>query len=339
MSRKLQVWGLALLFSFGLGRGSGFAAQDSIVGRWHVVAQTPNGPLELQFQFREESGQLVGAVGVSQMDGTITTAKYVHPDFSAELRLDGNSYKLTAVMKDGKLFGDWERVGGDMKGTWVALRDNAPPPSDAAAGPVTGLWDTVAVTPDRELKAALQLTQDGEKVTGEIRTERVALPIQSASFKADKLVFTLDLGGTAYRVEAALKDGSFTGNWAPVAGGEGGAWRAARRAEAAPAPPAKSVSIPALGLWMAVASSPDGELRAQLEIKQTGEMLAGTFATAEGSIPLQKVAFLENKLTFDVDYMGGTYHIEANLVDGKLAGKWTAVGGTESGKVSAERKK
>jgi SAM-dependent methyltransferase len=108
---------------------------------------------------------------------------------------------------------------------------------------------------------------------------------------------------------------------------------------AAPAPAAKSATPAIVGLWNAVAKSPDGDLQVQMEIKLEGETLVGFFKTPDGTIPLPKLNFTNDKLSFEVEYMGGTYRIELILANDKLAGKWSAVAGSESGPFSAERSK
>jgi len=108
---------------------------------------------------------------------------------------------------------------------------------------------------------------------------------------------------------------------------------------AAPVPAAKSATPAIAGLWNAVANSPDGDLQVQMEFNLEGETLVGLFKTPDGTVPLPKLNFTNDKLSFEVDYMGGTYRIELIFANDKLAGKWSAVAGSESGTFSAERSK
>jgi hypothetical protein len=188
------------------------------------------------------------------------------------------------------------------------------------------------------MTAVLDLKQDGDKLSGEIRSDMGSLLIQAGSFKDPKLQFDIDLGGTTYRIQAELKEGKFTGGWAPAAGGDGGAWSAARKGDR-PAMEAKAVPAAVIGIWNAVANSPDGDLQFQMEIKQSGDTLAGQFITPDGSLPLPKLVFANDKLSFEVEYMGGLYRVELLLANDKLAGRWFAVTGSENGTFTAERKK
>ncbi len=104
-----------------------------------------------------------------------------------------------------------------------------------------------------------------------------------------------------------------------------------------PAPLATAPGAPAVvGLWDADASSSQGNLRLQMEIRWDGRTLAGTFASSEGTVPLSKLVFADDKLSFEVN-MGGDYRIEASLANDRLTGKWSAISGTESGSFTAER--
>jgi SAM-dependent methyltransferase len=107
---------------------------------------------------------------------------------------------------------------------------------------------------------------------------------------------------------------------------------------AAPAAPAGSAAPAIVGLWNAVANSPDGDLQIRMEIKLEGGALVGSFETSDGPARLSKLDLKDDRLSFEVDYMGATYRIEAVLANDKLAGKWSAVAGPESGSFSAERK-
>jgi hypothetical protein len=161
-------------------------------------------------------------------------------------------------------------------------------------------------------------------------------------YKENKLQFDVELGGNTYRVEGTHKENKIDGKWYPTAGGEGGSWSATRKS-ATPAPqgtPTQAVSPLSVieGAWSTIAVTPDGNLTLQTVFKLVGGTLTGQLVTPDGTVPVQKLSFSENKLSFEVDYMGGTYRIEGILADGKMTGRWSAVGGSESGAWSAERK-
>jgi hypothetical protein len=342
MKRNLAVWGMGLMllscfFSF-----QARAAENALLGKWKVLSQTPNGQLEIEFDFKQEADKIVGNATAAQGGGTFSNIKFDNSKFMADLIIGGRTYKLQASLEGEKMTGTWEQEGGDPKGTWTGAKAAATAAASSAAtssgSGISGAWDSVAVTPNGDMAATLSLSQEGEKVTGEIRSDMGSLPISAGSFKEDKLQFDLDLGGNVYRIQATLKDGKFTGGWAPAGSTSGGPWSATRKGGATPAaaaaqPAASSI----LGTWNVIAATPDGEMRFVAEFKLANDALAGSFSTPDGNIALQKTAFSDNKLSFDLNYMGGTYHVEATLANDKLTGKWA--GGGESGAINAERKK
>ncbi len=342
MCKKLEFIGAALLIVCGLAVRPAGAADESITGKWNAVAETPEGPRALEFEFKQDGAKIGGTATLGQASGSFSAVKFEPPKFAGDLEIRGGTFRLLGSLKDGKLEGTWEQVGSEIKGTWTAVRalPSGPSTTASSAAGISGTWETLAVTPNGDLTAALEIRQEAEKVSGEIKSDMGSLPIQAVSFKDDKLQFDLDLGGTVYRIQATLKEGKFVGGWAPAAGGDGGAWSATRKASAPAPAAAPKPEVPAIvGTWNAVAFTPDGEMRFAVEIKQDGGALNGSVSTPDGTIPLQKVSYTDDKLTFELDFMGGTYRIEAALAVDKLTGKWSAVGGSDAGNLTAERKK
>ncbi len=331
---------LALLLIIGTAR-PGISDIESILGKWLLKAETPNGPLELQLELKQDGSQLVGIIGTMQGNIPLSALKFQEPNLAAELTLGGMNYKLQGVLKDGKFDGSWEMIGGDVKGTWTAQRQVEPATVPAAAG-LSGTWTSTAATPNGDLVAALELKQEGDKITGSFGSDMGTIPIQAASFKDNRLQFDVELGGAVYRVEGVLKENKIEGKWYPAAGGEGGAWNATRKlASTASASASSSAPTAAAGIegaWDAVAVSPDGSLNFLLEIKKSSEGLTGRIVTPDGNLSVRKLGFDSSKLSFEVDYMGGTYRLEGTLSGDKLAGKWSAVNGTDTGDWSAVRK-
>jgi hypothetical protein len=331
---------LSFFLAFGFLLKPGMAAAEGIVGKWLVKAETPNGPMELEFDLKQDGSQIVGTAALPHGVFPLSAIKFEDPKLTMELTFEGNSYRLLGSLTGGKLAGTWEQSGGDLKGTWNAERKAAAPAEAGARASLSGSWNSVSVTPNGELALTLDLKQEGENISGTLSSERGTVPIQAAALKEDKFQFDVELGGTVYRVESMLKENKLDGKWYPAAGGEGGAWSATRKTAgpATAAPSAASGPAAIEGAWSAIAVSPDGELPFQVVFKQSDGVLIGQVVTSDGTIPIQKLAFSENKLSFEVDYMGGTYRINAVLTDGKFAGKWSSVAGSDSGAFSATRK-
>ena len=337
MNRNLAVLALMLFFAARPGVGG----VEDILGKWVAKAQTPHGPLEMEFELKMEGNQLLGSAAAFQGSFPLSGLKFEDPNLSLEMNFAGTNFKLTGLLKEGRFSGKWEQVGTEVQGTWTAER-KGPTATTAAAGGISGVWSSVAVTSQGELLLSLDLKQDGEKLTGTVSSELGSLPIQAATFKDDTLQFDIDMNGTIYRTSAVLKDDKFSGRWVNVGTNDGGPWSATRKAAApsvAPAAPSVAAfgSPPLQGSWNAVAVTPDGTRPFQLVLKQSGDIISGNIVTPEGNIPVKKAAFANNVLTLEIEYGGGSYRIEASLANGKLAGKWSSASGAESGAWSAER--
>jgi hypothetical protein len=339
MLRKLSFILMASVFVIGIGSTTAPAAAESIVGTWAVMAESPNGSMELQFVFRMEGGQLSGMVSSPQGSMPMSAVKFEDPNLTIDLAVNDNTYKITGLLKDGVLEGTWERTGTESKGRWTAKPVVEATASTApAAGGIIGSWDSVATTPNGDLPAVMEIKQDGGKFSGQIVSDMGSIPLQAVTFMDNQFQFDITLGDNTYRVKAALSGDKLDGGWAPSAGGEGGPWKATRKAAAA-TPAAVNIPAPIEGSWDATAQTPEGEMRFVLEVKNTSGTLSGAMTAQDGSsTPMQKPVFADNRLSFVVDYMGGTYRVEATLADGKLAGKWFTVGGGDSGTLTATRK-
>jgi hypothetical protein len=329
-NRNLAILALMLFFAATPGVGG----VEDILGKWVAKAQTPHGPLEMELELKMEGNQLLGSAAAFQGSFPLSGLKFEDPNLSLEMNLGGTNFRLTGLLKEGRFSGKWEQVGTEVHGTWTAER-KVMAATTVAAGGISGAWNSVAVTSQGELLLALDLKQDGEKITGTVSSELGSLPIQAATFKGDTLQFDVDMNGTIYRTSAVLKDDKFSGRWVNVGTNDGGPWSATRKA-AAPSVAAFG-SLPLQGTWNAVAVTPDGTRPFQLVLKQSGDMISGNIVTPDGNIPVKKAAFANNMLTLEIEYGGGSYRIEASLANGKLAGKWSSASGAESGAWSAER--
>lgn len=339
MKRCNALSGLALLSALVLFPGSGHAGVESILGKWVAKAETPNGPLEVEIELKLDGNQLIGTMGAFQGSVPLSNIKFEEPILTVEAALGALNFRLSGTLKDGKFAGEWVQVGGEMKGTWSAER-KAEPTAVTSESDVTGEWDSVAVTPNGDLKLRLDLKKEGEKLGGTISSEMGSLSLKTASFKDNNLQFEIEVEATTYRVEAALKEGRLSGKWSQLGSTDTGAWSATRKASAAAPAPAPSQAFASLaGGWNSIAVLPDGtNFPLAVTFIQEGETITGSIAGPDGNINVQNGKFTSNTLTFEIELMGAKYRVEATLANGKLTGKWSAPQGTDSGAWTAERK-
>lgn len=324
-----------------------YAGIEAILGKWLAKAETPTGPIELEFEIRQEGGQVVGSAAMMQNAIPLSNLKFEDPALSVEIAFGALAFRLAGTLKDGKFTGTYEQIGGDLKGPWTAERPAAAAQTAAAAGAasagtggVTGAWAAVSATPNGDLPHDLVVEQQAEKVTGNVSTAMGSLPILNGSFRDKKLRYDIDLGGTTYRIEGTLAGDKLSGEWSAVGGTDKGAWNATRKAPpaapAAAAPAAGPLSLD--GSWSAKATRTQGDVQFQITFQQSGPNVTGSVTAPDGNqIPLLRAQLAGNVLSFELE-VGTTYRIEATLEHGKLTGKWSTVGGTESGAFSAEKK-
>ena len=336
MRRRIVSAVLTVALILGVSLVMGQTGSQAILGKWLAKAETPNGPMDLEFEFKLEGSQLTGTASVMGNVVPMANVKFDGSKLTGEIIAGADTYQIAANLSEGKLSGNWQQSGSETKGTWSAERA-APAPAAAGGGGVAGSWDTVAVTPGGDLRAVLDVKQEAAGLAGVLNSEMGTIAVSAVTFKDGKLHFEIDIGGTLYAVDADLQGDALKGKWSPVGGGEGGDWSGTRKA-AGPPPAAVPAPESLAGDWEATAESPDGNLAFQMQLKQSGESVSGQLVAPDGSIALQKPAYAAGKLSFEVEYMGGTYRIELTLEGGKLTGKWAAVSGTESGKFYAQRK-
>ena len=325
--RRIIFGNLVFVLVLGLAAAAGQAGSPAVVGKWLAKAETPNGLMDIVFDIKQDGGRLSGTALMFQSVIPLSGLQFENGNLVAELSVMGGNYKLSGTVSEGKIAGTWEQVGGGDKGTWTAERA----PDVPAAPGIAGTWDSVAVTPGGELAAVLSLKQEGGGLTGTMSSDRGSVSLSALAFAEGKLHFEIELGGAVYKVDAAMEGDKLKGQWTPAAGGEGGQWSASRKGA-----PAQEATV--AGTWNASAGGPDGTLDFQLELRQDAGALTGEIVAPEGRLTLQKVSFSDGRLAFEVQYMGGTYRIEASQDGAKLTGKWTAVGGSDTGTFSAQKK-
>jgi hypothetical protein len=331
MKTRSTLSSFAFMFLLAIAMPAGQAGAQTIAGKWLAKADTPNGPMDLVFEIQQEGSQLKGTAIVFDTSTPISALRFDDGKFSGEITVMGGNYRLAATLTGGKMTGTWEQVGGEYKGTWTADRA----PSAPAAG-IAGAWDIVADTPDGNAAYLLELNQQGDALSGTIGGDMGSAPLDALSYKDGKLHFQVDGGGTVYIIDGALEGEGLKGRWNTAGGGPSGTWSGKRKGAAAGSATPAQASL--VGTWDGSADTPDGTVTFQMLLQQNGDALAGQIPTPDGNAALQKVSFSGSMLVFEVDYMGGTYRIEAALEGTSLKGKWSSVTGSESGPFTAQKK-
>src|SRR6059036_768098 len=218
----------------------------------------------------------------------------------------------------------------------LVLALGAPLPGFAGVEAILGKWLAKAETPAGPVELEIEIRQEGAQLVGTAVTLQASIPLQNLVFEEPNISVELrGAGGQTFRLKGTLKDGRFSGTYEQVGGDMKGPWSMERRAAPASAP-ATDTGIS--GTWSSVSVTPNGDLALVLELKQEGEKVTGTVGSEMGTLPIKDGSYKDNALRYDVEFGGNTYRTEGTLKDGKFTGKWSTVGGTDSGPWSAARK-
>ena len=110
---------------------NGVSAQDALIGKWEIVAETPQGDQKSVWTFSSADGKISGE-SVSENSGEATEFKDVKLEgeevtFSIDIEIQGNelTLELTAQLSGQSLTGNWvaldqggnELATGDLSGT------------------------------------------------------------------------------------------------------------------------------------------------------------------------------------------------------------------------------
>jgi hypothetical protein len=172
----------------------------------------------------------------------------------------------------------------------------------AQSANAAGTWDTILKSPQGEFNIQLILKQDGEKVSGVVKSANGELPIEgTANGKDIKLKYTIKFQGNDMLITlAGAQDGASikgSADYGGLAEGEFSAKRAsdagaASSNSAAPAStpsasaPSASGKTDISGAWFFQVETSAGSGSPTFTFKQDGEKLTGQYKGAFGEAPL-----------------------------------------------------
>ena len=101
----------------------------------------------------------------------------------------------------------------------------------SASGPLTGSWQcTSRGGPDGETPFTLELSQEGEKISGSVSSAQGGMEITSGSFRDDTLEIHLDTPDGNYVLTAKLKEGKLTDGQTTLDGKAHSTWEGKKAA-------------------------------------------------------------------------------------------------------------
>jgi hypothetical protein len=93
---------------------------------------------------------------------------------------------------------------------------------------ISGEWDAVLITQDKNLQLTLALKHEGEKVTGSFESSHLGSgAIKNGSWANNKLTITMETNHAPLTLTGALQNGKLAGEW--DAGHMQGKWEAKKK--------------------------------------------------------------------------------------------------------------
>ena len=179
----------------------------------------------------------------------------------------------------------------------------------AQGGSVAGSWDVTLNSPQGTFNMQFNLKQDGEKVTGVVKSQRGERPLEGTIKGKDvtiKWTTKYEDNDLPITLTGALDGSTMKGSadYGGFAQGDFSAKRAADSAAPAPSTPAPAAAVPAdktdvSGAWAFQVETPAGSGTPTFTFKQEGEKLTGQYKGAFGEAPLTGTV-KGNKIDFTI---------------------------------------
>jgi hypothetical protein len=191
-----------------------------------------------------------------------------------------------------------------------------------------------------DIPLTVEIKNDNGKLSGKIESPQGPAPITSGTFADGKITLKFDAGGQEGSVTATLDGDKITGKWelagmgGPLELKRADAMAAAPKTDSAAAAPAGD---PISGDWDASADAGGQTIPFTLKLKLEGDKVTGSSDSPQGSAPLSKGTYKDNKLAFSIDTPQGAIGFTGMVKDGKIAGDFDFAG-QMTGKWEAKKK-
>ena len=193
---------------------------------------------------------------------------------------------------------------------------------------VAGNWDLTINSPQGQRTLLLVIKQEGDKLTGLMKSPRGELPLDKLTVKGDDISFrtTIQFQGQEMVITYSGKAGkdSMKGD-ADFGGLATGTWSAVPHKEAASAtsstttPTAPATAFNISGVWDVTVETQAGTGSPVFTFKQDGETLSGTYKGLLGEAPVKgTIKGSDVKFSFKTSYQGQEYDV---TYTGKVEGK------------------
>ncbi|HSF23279.1 MAG TPA: hypothetical protein VLE20_03555 [Blastocatellia bacterium] len=215
--------------------------------------------------------------------------------------------------------------------TVVALSVAAARPLAFQGGSVAGSWDVTIESPQGKRTVLMVIKQEGDKLTGAMKSQRGERPLDSVTVKGDEITFimTQQVQGQdmVMTYKGKVAGGSMAGD-ADFGGFATGTWSAVPHKEDAAAASSGAAAAPAAsgsgannisGAWDVTVETAAGSGSPSFTFKQEGENLTGTYKGQFGEGPLTgSVKGEDVKFAVNISAQGQSLAV---VYTGKITGK------------------
>jgi hypothetical protein len=198
------------------------------------------------------------------------------------------------------------------------LAGSAAVAQDALSGKYEG---TVKSAGAADEKVALELKNDGGKISGRLTRGQTAIDVTEGTLAESKLTLKLGAAAKDGTINGVVAGDTITGDWTA-----GAAKRSfeLKKVPAAAAAAAGAVNIN--GQWEAVADAQGQPFPFNLVLKVEGETVTGSSSSQLGESQIKNGTWKEGKLVFELEGQNGTISMSAVVVEGKLSGEFDFAG-------------
>ena len=202
-----------------------FAHAQSLSGDWGIWINTPGGPADCTAALKHIGENLSGTIKTPHGDAPITGA-LKDKDVTLKFTVNVNGVELAVTLKgkleSGALKGGAD-FGGQEEGDWTARKAQS-----ASAQSLSGDWDFLINTPAGSAQNPASLKQEGENLSGTIKTDFGEVPISGTLKDKDvTLQFKVNANGAELTIvlKGKLEGGEMKGG-ADLGGLAEGDWAA-----------------------------------------------------------------------------------------------------------------
>ncbi len=211
----------------------------------------------------------------------------------------------------------------------------------AQSASIVGDWDVTINSPVGESKSKAVFKQDGDKLTGLLKSERGELPVQvSLNGKEIKIVYTIKYDGNdmVITMKGNVDGDSMKGpaDFGGLAEGEWSGKRAAAGGAGSAPASASSGKNDVTGEWAFAVETAAGSGSPSFTFKQSGETLTGQYKGQLGEAPVNGTV-KGDEINFSFEISQGVVVYKGRLENGMIKGTVT-LGELGSGTFTAKRK-